>query len=65
MLQFVCECGNKSAFFATSDYDELGREVLDIEDDDCVSYEIQAESVEFKCKFCGHRYVLPKFIHEF
>lgn len=61
MLRFECECGNKTAFFATSDYDEQGREVLDVEDDDCVSYEFGEDSIMFKCKFCGHRYILPKF----
>lgn len=62
MLRFECECGNKTSFFATSDYDEHGREVLDLEDDDCVSYEIGEASVMFKCKFCGHRYLLPSFV---
>jgi len=61
MLRFECECGNKTAFFPTGDVDEHGREVLDIEDDDCVNYEFVDKSLMIKCKFCGHRYVLPQF----
>ena len=60
MLKFECECGNKTSFFPTADYTENGIEYLDLEDDDCITYEFGDKSLLIKCKFCGHRYLLPK-----
>lgn len=62
MLHFECECGNKTTFFATGDRNEHGIESLDMEDDDAVSYMISEDRIIFKCKFCGHRYELQKYV---
>lgn len=62
MLHFECECGNKTAFFATGDRNERGIEILDMEDDDAVSYMISSDRIIFKCKFCGHKYELSNYL---
>lgn len=61
MLQFECECGNRTKFFATGAYDEHRREYVDLEDDDRVSFIIGKDSIVFKCTFCGHSYRLQQF----
>ena len=61
MLHFECECGNKTAFFATGDIDQRGIESLDMEDDDAISYIISEDRITLKCGFCGKRYVLKNF----
>lgn len=60
MLKFECECGNSTSFFATGDYLDYQTEFLDLEDDDCIHYEINEARLLIQCKFCKHRYVLPK-----
>jgi hypothetical protein len=61
MLQFECECGNRTGFFATGARDEQGREYIDPEDDDRVTFMIGDDSVVFRCSFCGHRYRLQRY----
>ncbi|MHA6483969.1 hypothetical protein ACX1C1_18925 [Paenibacillus sp. strain BS8-2] len=56
-----CECGNRTGLFATGDRDELGREFIELEDDDLFTFEIGEDSIVFRCKFCGYQYRLKKF----
>ncbi|WP_042162290.1 hypothetical protein [Paenibacillus gorillae] len=60
VMKFECECGNQTALFATGDSDESGREYIELEDDDRMTYIIWENSVLFKCKFCGYTYRLDK-----
>jgi redox-regulated HSP33 family molecular chaperone len=60
VLIFECECGNKTGLFATGDRDETGREFIELEDDDRMTYVVGEDGVLFKCKFCGYTYRMDK-----
>ncbi|MFD1955653.1 hypothetical protein ACFSL6_16180 [Paenibacillus thailandensis] len=59
-LTFQCECGNRTALFATGDIDEQGREYIEPEDDERVTYIVGDHGVLFRCGFCGYTYRLEK-----
>ncbi|WP_054024564.1 hypothetical protein [Bacillus sp. FJAT-28004] len=60
MMSFECECGNKTVMFATGDRDEQGREFIEIEDDERLTFKIGDKSVLFRCSFCGYTYRLEQ-----
>ncbi|WP_155971674.1 hypothetical protein [Paenibacillus sp. Soil522] len=60
MMNFECECGNKTSMFATGDRDEHGREYIEVEDDDRLNITIGDKSVLFRCSFCGYTYRLEQ-----
>ncbi|KQO17313.1 hypothetical protein [Paenibacillus sp. Leaf72] len=60
VLTFECVCGNQTGLFATGDRDEQGREYLEAEDDDRISWIMGDTGMLFKCSFCGHTYRLEK-----
>ncbi|QAY66090.1 hypothetical protein [Paenibacillus protaetiae] len=60
ILTFQCDCGNRTAFFATGDKDVQGREFIEPEDDERVTYAIGETGVMLQCGFCKQKYRLEK-----
>jgi len=60
MMTFECECGNTTRLFATGDRDEQGREFIEIEDDERLTFIVGEGGVLFRCSFCGYTYRLEQ-----
>ncbi|WP_337103303.1 hypothetical protein [Paenibacillus sp. YIM B09110] len=60
MMNFECECGNTTRFFATGDQDEQRREYIEVEDEERLAVIFGEDSVLFQCKFCNYTYRLQK-----
>ncbi|MFF2482244.1 hypothetical protein [Paenibacillus sp. NPDC058071] len=46
--------------FATGDRDDSGKEYIELEDDDRLTFTVSESGVLFKCKFCGYTYRLDR-----
>ncbi|GGF89389.1 hypothetical protein [Paenibacillus abyssi] len=59
-LLFQCDCGNQTNFFAIGDTDELGRETLEVEDDERLRIVFGETGLMFICNFCKQTYIIDK-----
>jgi|GEM_PF-706004 len=64
MMTFECECGNRTSIFATGDRDEQGREFIEIEDDERLTFIVGETGVLFRCSFCSYTYRLDRMNNE-